>query len=643
MNIKQLESFSPAHWQYDLRDQLRRHVFDRSSSAFRAGDAARDAIRTVAGLRSRQRLIRRTFFGCIGDLPKGGPLNVRSVGIVSGPGFRVEKLIFESRPKHFVTANLYLPEGLKARTGAILLLCGHDKQAKQNYAEICQLWVRAGLAVLVQDPIGQGERFSYYDPQTRRQEVRWGTLEHDHAGAQCVLLGQTIGRYFLHDAMRGVDYLLTRREVDPRRIGVTGGSGGGLQSAMMMMADPRIAAAAPAVFLTNRESWMWTGHAQDAEQIWPGFTAQGLDHEDILLGMCAKPVRVLAAKWDFFPIEGTRRTVERCRRFWKMCGKPGALDLVEDANTHGYTCGLAQAAMEFFSRHLLGRKPGRSRRWVAFPDPSRLRCTRSGQVRGELAGARFVHEANQMELRAIRRPRHPAEGLKWLRRLVLANRRVCDLNPRFLLNDWAAGNLAVEQAWWWSQAGIINTGLVFREASRRGKKLPVTVALWDGGCTRLRPHWAWIHAQCRRGRAVFVVEPTGTGSISASPMNAYPLQEFYGSIHTLTDDLLWLGDSLAALRTWDVLRALDVAELWPNLDSRRLHGLACGRHGIYLQLAAALDRRIRRLEVHEGIGSFAKLVKTRLYDSFDVKSLLLPGVLRHFDLPDLRKTMKGAL
>ena len=133
----------------------------------------------------------------------------------------------------------------------------------------------------------------------------------------------------LHDAMR-TRLLISRPEVDPAKIGVTGNSGGGTQTSLVMLADPRVAAAAPATFIMNRETYQRTGQPQDAEQLWPGFTGAGFDHEDILLAMAPKPVCVLAVTSDFFPIEGTRRTVTRSRRIWELSDRGEALELVED-------------------------------------------------------------------------------------------------------------------------------------------------------------------------------------------------------------------------------------------------------------------------------------------------------------------------
>ena len=109
----------------------------------------------------------------------------------------------------------------------------------------------------------------------------------------------------------------------------------------------------------------------------------------------------------------------------------------------------------------------------------------------------------------------------------------------------------------------------------------------------------------------------------------------------LADDLVWLDDSLPAMRTYDVLRALDLIEEWPKLNARDIRGYADGRHGVYIQLAAALDHRIGNVEVVGGIGSYAEWVKSRHYESRDVQSIVLPGMLKYCDLPDLERWRRG--
>ncbi|MSU24983.1 MAG: hypothetical protein EXS32_14340 [Opitutus sp.] len=625
--------------------QLKDYIYERSRRAIAAGDAQRDALKTEAAVRQRQEEIRRTVIANLGGLPPSDtPLNPRITGTVEGRGFRIEKVIFEARPHHYVTANLYLPSNRSpGRSAAVLFLSGHHATARMapEYQSVCQTLAHAGLIVLAQDPIGQGERLSYYEAATKRPTILAGTREHDYAGAQARFLGDTLARYFLHDAMRGIDYLLTRPEVDPARIGVTGNSGGGTQTSLVMLADPRVAAAAPVTFIMNRDTYQRTGQAQDAEQIWPGFTAAGYDHEDILLALAPKPVCVLAVTSDFFPIEGTRRTVTRDRRIWEISGKSAALELVENDSTHAYTPKLARAAAAFFAKHLTGRAAD----FTGFePKPfplEQIQCTASGQVRGEIADAEFVFEATAERLKAAEAARtaltaaeRKSRATAWLRPQVFRDRENNPLNPRRITRGQTVGQFTVEIAFWWSQPNLGNLGMLIRARERPAGSQPVTVAIWDDGTAALSRHTEWIEAECARGRAVFVVNLAGMGPLQPDAINSGAMQEFYGTWHKLSDDLEWLGDSMVALRTYEALRAVDVLAEWPELarDDVRFH--AEGRAGVHAKLATALDPRIRSCEWTGGF-KFGDFVRTRTYDAKDIKSFTLPDVLRYFDLDEL--------
>src|SRR5581483_9033849 len=141
------------------------------------------------------------------------------------------------------------------------------------------------------------------------------------------------------------------------RIGVTGNSGGGTQTTWLMLLEPRLVAAAPGTFITRRREYLWTGQAQDAEQIILGGTAQGIDHEDFLIAFAPRPVRVLAVAYDFFNLEGTVTTVERARRIYRVLGHEANLDLVHTPSGHCYHPVLARASTEFFVRHLRSGDP----------------------------------------------------------------------------------------------------------------------------------------------------------------------------------------------------------------------------------------------------------------------------------------------
>lgn len=624
--------------------QLKDHIYERSRGFFALGDAQRDALRTPEEVRRRQEEIRRVVVANLGGRPGAQtPLNPRVTGTVEGDGFRIEKIIFESQPRHYVTANLYLPTQRSGRTGAVLFLSGHHATAKvvPEYQVVCQTLARAGLIVLSQDPVGQGERLSYYDVEAKRPLVPIGTRDHDTAGAQQRFLGDTLARYMLHDAMRGIDYLLTRPEVDPAKIGVTGNSGGGTQSSLVMLVDPRVAAAAPATFIMNRDTYQRTGQPQDAEQIWSGFTRAGFDHEDILLAMAPKPVCVLAVTSDFFPIEGTRRTVTRARRIWELYSHGSALELVEDETTHTYTVKLARAAAVFFARHLLGRAVDLSG-FEAKPFPGeQLWCTKSGQVRAEFADAEFVFDETRVRLREAEAARNAVEpgerqarAREWLRTQVFRDRPLTPLNTRWHARGRNVGDYTVEIAFWWTQPELANLGMLIRPRGKSLAGLPVTVAIWDDGTAALSRHADWIAAECGRGRAVFVVNLSGMGPMKADPVNQGPMHDFYGTWHKLSDDLDWMGDSLVALRTFEAVRAVEALGQWPELNRAdvRFHGR--GRMGVHARLAAALEPRVTGCEWPDAF-RFTDFVHARSYDTKDVKSYILPGVLRHFDLDEL--------
>ncbi|MBI4720073.1 MAG: hypothetical protein HY770_02360, partial [Chitinivibrionia bacterium] len=384
--------------------------------------------------------------------------------------------------------------------------------------------------------------------------------------------------------------------------------------------------------------------AQDAEQIWPGWTAEGFDHEDILLAMCPKPVCILAVTYDFFPIEGTRQTVARCRRLWHMAGKEADLELVEDVSLHSYTPRLAREAARFFSKHLLGKTRTVNSDAIQAIEPSKLWCTTSGQIKADRDGVRFVFEENQDRLSAFESERKKlktrlAEGykkaaLRWLKERINFKRSPVDLNPRF----WKGREeeLVYENGFWWSQKEVLNEGILFRNYRFAEKTLPVTLAVWNGGTTATHRHLAWLRKTCDAGRAVMVLNVTGIGGSEPNPLNAIPPHERYGVMHKFNDDLMWLGDSICAMRAYDVLRACEVLRQWPGVDVTRLRIYAHGTHGVYAELAVAVEPALASIELHEELESFASWVKARQYDSYDSRTILLPGVLRHCDLPDLR-------
>ena len=217
----------------DVKSQLSRFIQQRSETAFARGEATRDALQTIPALETYRTHVRERFITAMGGLPESSTaLNAQITHIVDAEGYRVENVVFTSRPGIYVTANLWLPNERKNPGGAVLFLCGHDSASKlyPDYQAVCLQLVGAGLIVLAMDPTGQGERQSYPEQVGRDQSTNHPVWEHSYIGCRCLPLGHSFIRYFVHDAMRAIDYLCTRPEVDPACIGVTGSSGWGTQT-----------------------------------------------------------------------------------------------------------------------------------------------------------------------------------------------------------------------------------------------------------------------------------------------------------------------------------------------------------------------------------------------------------------------------
>jgi cephalosporin-C deacetylase-like acetyl esterase len=639
-----LESSSPATRCYDVRNQLKDHIYRRIEAACNKGEADRSALDSVASVEERKRAMRSALQKSIGGIPAStADLAPAVSGTVEAKHFRIEKIIFQSRPGVFVASNLYLPRQRKDRGPAVLFLCGHLEAAKQDpeYQTVCQIFALSGFVVMAMDPIGQGERLSYFDGDTGTSSFRWGTGEHDYAGSQCLPLGDGIARYFLHDAIRAVDYLRTRPDVDPDWICVTGNSGGGTQTSLMMMADERIAAAAPGTYITGTREFLYVGNARDCEQVWPGILGLGFDHVDILMSMAPRPVLVLAASWDSFPIEGTRRTVQEAERIWKLYGAAGRVRLFEEECGHHYTPAMARQAAAFFSAHMEYEMTAEPEDAVQIIEPDLLQCTTSGQIRSDYPESKFVFEENLERLAVVEGERRKtrsgydiALSRDWLKARVFSSREACEPNPR-RISESIVGDMITRSYIWWSQKGVLNYGVMFRSPEHRLEKLPVTVAVWDGGTSRLLPHRDWIQATADAGRAVLVVDTSGVGNLLPNPLTDRPVFEFKGVLKKLAVDLIWLGDSTAALRVYDVVRTADAVSFFPDLDPTDIRLYSHGRQGIYARLAAWIDDRFGDCDVEDGWHAVAGWVRSRHYDHRDIFSVILPGMLQYFDFDDL--------
>ena len=316
--------------------------------------------------------VRARIQECFGPWPERTPLNPRITGVVERDAYRIEKVIFESRPEFFVTANLYVPRQGKFPAPAIVGSCGHSDNGKANesYQSFCQGLARQGYVVLIFDPIGQGERLQLPD-ENLKSRLRPGVSEHLMVGNQQFLVGEFLGSWRAWDGIRALDYLLSREEVDPRHVGITGNSGGGTMTTWLCGVDPRWTMAAPSCFVTTFGRNLENELPADTEQCPPRAISLGLDHTDFLAALGPKPIILLAQERDYFDVRGTleayarletlilvagrlsgrRGDPNRSRRSWFLEGRPRShVWMVQPCDAHrrfvGRACSQARRRPE---------------------------------------------------------------------------------------------------------------------------------------------------------------------------------------------------------------------------------------------------------------------------------------------------------
>ena len=627
----------------DAALDLQRHVERRTRRRLAAWEERAARLASADDVRREGDRVRAAVLRGLGGLPArdGTAPPVRWCGPVDGvpddAGYEVERLIVETAPGVHATANLYRPAGEttlsvparrvgalpagRAGAPAVVFVCGHAAEAKAYppYQAVCARLARAGMVVLALDPFGQGERLGYLGDDGR-PVVAGGTAEHTYAGLQAWWLGLSPARWFVHEVGRAIDLLETLPGIDATRIGLTGNSGGGWLTTLATAVEPRIAAAAPATFVTSRGRYLDGGQHQDAEQVLLGGTEHGVDHADLLIAAAPRPVAVLAAEYDFFPVEGTVESVRRARRGYDLLGAIDALTLVTAPIAHEYAPVLAAAATRFFCTAFGLPAPADDGEPAALP-PSALACTPTGRLGRDSA---YLHDLTAAEYRAPRERIGDDELVAWLRGRVGAGRDV----PAAPGVRWLPGPAGSRHGFWRAETDLWGAGVLIPGAAgaRPGLRL---VLLHDGTAELTTDHPVLARAarDDRVGGPLLVLDVRGQGALLPRDRSGRSALSHDSTLYKLLSDLLWLDDSLAAARAFDVTRAIDVMLAEHPDGPVHVHAAGLGAH--HAMLAAAADPRIVDVTVSEPVVDLDRLMTTRLHD--DGRGAwhgVLPGLAR---------------
>ena len=575
------------------------------------------AVRSVADAERRKEVVRRKIISALGGLPDyDGPLNPRITGRIEAEGYIIEKVIYESLPGFYVTANLYRPNR-PGRHPAVLLQAGHTQEGKAEPQWLAANLALKGFVSLAFDPVGQGEREQTYDPQLKAPAAGWSVNEHIHAGAQASIAGESLTRYFIWDAKRSIDYLLSRSEVDPMRIGAAGCSGGGALTTFIGALDSRLKAVIPACF-PNSFRLLFTGADPHSEMTLPGHLAIGLDTADFVELAAPTPWLIQATEQDYFTPPGARMMYEEARRWYRLYGAEDSIEFFVGPGPHGTPRPSREAVYKWLTRWL---KDGQGDVYdvpVRLYSNQELLVTKTGRVEDE-PGSRKVYQLILDSLQAKRSPGTGRELAAELRRLGIPTDGSA---PRVKVPEEATRDgFQDRHIQFESEPGIeIDARLYVPLSSGRHP----AVLLLGGKLSDLL-----ARKIAETGRVVLVLEPRH--SLSYDDRRPY-VGDWLAN--TRADQI---GVSLPARRAYDILRGVDLLCSREDVDPGSIRAAGQGVKGIWLLLAAAADPRIRKVWLdrtpYSLFEALQNTLNTNLYDA------AIPGFVLHWDLEDLVKLM----
>jgi dienelactone hydrolase len=603
----------------------------------------RAALKSKPDAEAYVREVRGKIQQCFGPWPEKTPLKARVTSTVERDAYKIENVIFESRPNFPVTANLYVPKGRKFPLPGVVGTCGHSDNGKAAaaYQSFAQGLARQGYVVLIFDPIGQGERLQYVNEQFKPRRGT-GVSEHLYAGNQQFLVGEFLGSWRAWDGIRALDYLLTRPEVDAKQVGVTGNSGGGTMTTWLAGVEQRWAMAAPSCFVTTFRHNLENELPADTEQCPPRVLGLGLDHSDFIAALAPKPVILLGKEKDFFDARGIEESFSRLKQLYKLLGAEQNIQLFIGPTYHGYSQENREGLYRWFN-HVTKVSDAQSEPTLTLEKDETLWCTPHGQV-AELRPRTVFSFTKELSL-AMKKQRGAVDGhalrkavteaLKLPARTGVADYRILRPSSSRRYPKRYAATYAVE-----TEPGI--HALVYRLddaalVSRvpRGPKRALLYISHQSADAELRdePLLAEL-IKAEPDSAVFACDVRGIGESRPdtcgvnSFLNPYGSDYFY-AIHGIMLDQPYVGQ-----KTFDVLRIID----WLAVNGHaEIHLVGKGWGAIPATFAALLSAEVTQVTLKNALTSFSDVAESEEY-KWPLSSLV-PGGLKTFDLPDCYRAL----
>ena len=594
------------------------------------------AIQTRAEAQAYVDDVRAKAARCFPALPARTDLKARTTGTSDLGDIRLERVVYESRPGFLVSANLYMPARIDAELPCVLGLCGHSENGKAYgpYQFFARGLASKGFAVLIVDPVSQGERRQFYTEEgvPAGESGPRSTVAHNMIGNRMLLAGDFVGSWFAWDAIRGLDYLLARPEADTSRVGVTGCSGGGTQTTQVTALDPRITMAAPDCFIT---SWLCNLENElpaDAEQNPPRALEFGLDEADLLLAYAPRPTMILAEENCYFDLRGARQAHAEVKKIHSLLGSPDSVEISVGPLDHGFHKHAREAMYGFFIKH------GGLDVECQEPPMEAIADAQLNAAEGEVVpfGSRKIFGFTQARAKELgtQRPRLEYAALQDAARKLL-QLEMPDSPPHYRYlrrnggQDSATGKgyqFAVE-----SEPGIQVILTMFGDLENQCRRPRGPVSLYAGhlsseeDCATL----PWLQRCLTEGQRILAVDLRGTGQSFPATCGSSDLLEPYGADYLYASFGSMMGESYLGRRVLDLLRTIDCL-----VDGgAEVHLIGRGVGSVPVALAALLHASQPTCELVHYLPSYQLLIDNPLHNW--PLATMVENCLTTFDLPDI--------
>jgi dienelactone hydrolase len=339
------EMADSAPWEQMLasKRQMRDYL---AAQARRVTDLANQEIASKETWERLREERRREMLDMLGldPLPQRTPLNVQITGTIDQPEYTIEKIAFESLPKVYVTANLYIPKKREGRLPAVIYVCGHaysPQGSKAVYQRHPITLAKHGYVAMILDPIQIAETFALHHGVYNNEMYDWYTRGYTPAGVE------------VWNAMRAMDYLETRPEVDAQRFGITGRSGGAAMSWFTAAVDERIKVTAPVMGISTYAANV----AADTQRRHCDcmFVINTYLHDMVHQGalIAPRPLYMMHGREDLlFPVAGYKEFEQRVGRLYASYGAPEAFKNLEVDTGHQDSDLLRSEALKWFDKYL---------------------------------------------------------------------------------------------------------------------------------------------------------------------------------------------------------------------------------------------------------------------------------------------------